>query len=74
MKVRYFWTEDGGPELCEHETHTATEDLPCYHCGQPILTGSKCVKLHAPDGERYTLHERCAEESICFYKPPKTNI
>lgn len=58
-KARYQWSADGIAELCECENVVAPEDVPCYHCNNPIPNGSACMRLTAPDGDRYLLHDEC---------------
>ena len=61
MKVRYQWSEDGEVELCERETITNRETVPCYHCDCPIKAKEEAVKLTSADGSVYVLHPVCAD-------------
>jgi len=62
-KVRYQWSADGISELCDFESTVTTENVQCSHCNNPILNGSTCVKLIAPDGDTYLLHNECFHQN-----------
>lgn len=66
MKVRYWWSEDGECELCDHEKVVTEQPCRCYHCDQEIPAGAACVKLQANAGEVYLLHEECGKKGIQF--------
>ena len=58
-KARYQWSADGISELCDFESMVMPEDTQCYHCSNTIVCGSTCVKLIAPEGDTYLLHDAC---------------
>lgn len=64
-KVRYYWSEDGGAELCNYEKTIIEHKERCEHCDNPIVAG-ECIKLQTRTGEVYWLHERCAKRGIDF--------
>ena len=66
MKVRYYWTHDSVGEICEYEKTNTPNDVPCYHCNNPISSERECVKLTASDGDVYWLHDYCAKESVDY--------
>lgn len=64
MKVRYWWTEDGVPEICEQEECVLRESVSCYHCDSIREKGSKMCVLHPICGEdKYVICVECAEKS-----------
>ena len=68
--VRYNWTEDGVPEMCQQTEGDVSEDCACYHCDQLIPSGQKAVYLTSmEDGEMYVLHPECAKRSCSFVGP-----
>lgn len=60
---RYYWTEDGVPELCEMQEYTLTEEDRCYHCDQELPEEKKVIGLLAEDGDEYVLCPECAAKS-----------
>lgn len=64
-KVRYYWSEDGEPELCDYEKLIIPYELRCYHCYNMIEPG-ECVKLRNRKGEIYYLHNNCARDGVSF--------
>ncbi len=62
-KARYQWSADGISELCDFESTVISEDMQCSHCNNPILNGSTCMKLIAPDGDTYLLHDECFHQN-----------
>ncbi len=69
MKCFYLWSDDGEPEVCDYETVTPIQDVPCTHCDNLILSGGECVKLTAADGIVYWLHDDCAKQGTSFIRP-----
>lgn len=60
---RYYWTEDGIPELCERQEYTLTEEDRCYHCDRELPEGEKVIRLLAEDGDEYVLCPECAKKA-----------
>lgn len=61
-KVRYWWSEDGEPELCDRKELVTKESALCYHCDCVIPAGSPATELITADGEHYLLHKECADK------------
>lgn len=64
IMVRYQWTEDGIPELCEMMEDTLPEEDVCYHCDRKLLEGEKVFVLISTDGDEYTICPEC-EKKAC---------
>lgn len=60
----YQWTEDGECETCTRKDIFIDKECECYHCGC-ILKPGKAVEILTTDGERYVMHESCADKG-CF--------
>ena len=69
MNCFYLWSDDGEPEVCDYETVTLTQDVPCAHCDNLIYDETECVKLTATDGAVYWLHNDCAKQGTSFIRP-----
>ena len=66
MKVRYWWSEDGEGELCDHEKAVTEQPCRCYHCDREIPAWTIIDKLRPRSGETYLLHEECSKKGIQF--------
>lgn len=61
--VRYSWTEDGVPELCEMMEDTLSDEDVCYHCDCTLQEGQQVVVLISKNGDEYTLCPECAKKA-----------
>ncbi len=64
MKVKYWWTEDGVPEICERTECILEEDKDCYHCMVKLSKGAMVSVLTSlEDEERYFMCTACANKN-----------
>ena len=66
MRVKYWWSEDGECEVCDHEKVVTEQPWRCYHCDREIPAGTVSDKLQSSSGETYLLHEECGKQGIQF--------
>lgn len=65
MKVKYWWTEDGSPEMCERADCVLKESTECYHCNVKLSKGAMVAALTSvEDGDKYFMCMACAYKSI----------
>ena len=62
-KIRYWWTEDGQPEICEAEKIELNNETRCYHCDNVIPGGEAMQLTCCVDGDKYILHLKCFKKS-----------
>ncbi len=64
MTVKYWWTEDGGVELCGRKEGVLEVGTECYHCGAILKKGVK-VSILVPidENEKYIMCIECADKN-----------
>lgn len=68
MKVRYWWTEDSVPEMCERVEGVLEEATECYHCLTKLKKGEGVSMLTSlEDREKYIMCRTCADKSTQKY-------
>ena len=69
VKVSYWWSEDGDPEVCERTEGVLEEATECYHCLAKLQEGESVSKLTSlEDGEEYIMCVACADKSTQKYE------
>lgn len=64
MKVKYWWTEDGAPEMCKRVEYVLKESTECYHCNAKLSKGAMVAVLTSvEDGDKYVMCTACADNN-----------